>query len=60
MIFSRKKKIAKPVSDDNKESERCVLCHELTDVKKNTPPKGERIMKPVSVSYARDVPKKYI
>ena len=37
MIFSRKKKIAKPVSDNDDESERCVLCHELTDVKKNTP-----------------------
>ena len=36
MIFSRKKKIPKPVSDDNEELERCVLCHELTDVKKNT------------------------
>lgn len=37
MIFSRKKKIPKPISENNDESERCVLCHELTDVKKNTP-----------------------
>ena len=37
MILSRKKKIPKPISNDNEELERCVLCHELTSVKKNTP-----------------------